>query len=126
MNRMILGRGLIVLGAISIALNTILLSLDWTAFDDRSNTQLALLAAGVLGVCLGGWLARRARSAAAALVAAVFCAALFLFAADCFAWLKSGYFFPARSRLMLRASLAVLVIAGGVLAGAALHRRRGG
>ena len=122
---MTVGRALIVLGTIGIALNTVLLSLDWISFDDRSNTQLALLGAGVLAVGLGGWVVRRPRTAAAALVVGVFFGALFLFAAAFFAWLKSGYFFPARSRLMLRASLAVSLIAGAALAAAAFSRRRG-
>jgi hypothetical protein len=119
------GRGLVALGATGIALNAIFLCLDWISFDDRSNTQSALLVVSILGVGAGGWVLRSARVAVHGLLAGAFFGALFLFAAAFFAWLKSGYFFPARSRLLLRASLAALVICGAALAAAALRRRRG-
>ena len=118
------GQGLILLGAIGIALNTIFLCLDWVSFDDRSNTESALLALSVLGVCLGGWLLGSARTAAAGVAAGVFCAAVFLSAAAAFAWLKSGYFFPARSRVLLRGALGALLVSAAALA-ATLSRRRG-
>lgn len=119
-----LGRGLVALGAIGIALDAIFLCLDWISFDDRSNTQSALLAVSILAVCAGGWVLRSARAALDGLLAGAFFGALFLFAAAFFAWLKSGYFFPARSRLLLRASLAVLAISGAALAVGALRQRR--
>jgi hypothetical protein len=118
-----LGQALLVLGAIGLALNTIFLSLDWISFDDRSNTASALLGLSVVAACLGGWLLGSARTAAAGLAAGVFCAALFLSAAAAFAWLKSGYFFPARSRLLLRGACGALLVSAAVLA-AALRRRR--
>jgi hypothetical protein len=118
------GQGLMVLGVIGLALNAILLSLDWISFEDRSDPESVLLALSILAVCLGGWLRGSARSAAAGVAAGVFCAALFLFAAAAFAWLKSGYFFPARSRLLLRSALAALLLSSAVLAAAL--RRRGG
>jgi hypothetical protein len=117
------GRGLSALGVIGIALNTILLGLDWISFDDRSNTQVLLLAASILGVFVGAWLQRSARAALAAVFAGVFAGALFLFAATFVAWLKSGYFFPARSRWLLRAALAAVLIAGAALGTDALRRR---
>ena len=113
---------LLALGVIGVALSAIRLCLDWIAFDDRSNTASALLVLGLATVCLGGWLLGSARRAAAGVAAAVFLAALFLFAATFLAWLKSGYFFPARSRLLLRGALAALLAAAAVLAAA---RRRG-
>ena len=119
-------QGLLLLGELGIMLSLIFLGLDFSAFDDRSNTQVALLSAGILGVAAGGWLARSPRAAATALLAAVFLAALFLFATAFLAWLQSGYFFPARSRLLLRAALLALLLCGGGLAAAAWRRRRGG
>ncbi len=119
------GQGLILLGAIGIALNTIFLCLDWISFDDRSNTESALLVASILGACAGGWLLRSPQAAVEGLCAGVFLGALFLFAVAFLAWLKSGYFFPARSRLLLRAALVALLVCGGALAATALRRRRG-
>jgi hypothetical protein len=118
------GRALIALGAIGIALNAIFLCLDWISFDDRSNTHSVLLAASILAVGAGGWVLRSARAALDGLLAGAFLGALFLFAAAFFAWLKSGYFFPARSRLLLRLSLAALVSCGAALTAAALRRQR--
>ena len=74
------GQGLILLGAIGIALNTIFLCLDWISFDDRSNTESALLVASILGACAGGWLLRSPQAAVEGLCAGVFLGALFLFA----------------------------------------------
>lgn len=116
------GTGLMALGVIGVAVNAILLCLDWIAFDDRSNTESVLVVLGLAAVCLGGWLLGSARLTVAGVAAAVFVAALLLFAAASFAWLKSGYFFPARSRLLLRAALAALVVSTAVLAAA--WRRR--
>jgi peptidoglycan/LPS O-acetylase OafA/YrhL len=118
------GRGLIILGVIGMALNSIFLCLDWISFDDRSSTKSVLLAVSILGVILGGWLLQSSRIVVAAILAGVFLGSLFLFAAAFFAWLKSGYFFPARSRLLLRTSLAALVISGVLMAWGALRRRR--
>ena len=118
-----IGQGLVALGVIGLALNAILLCLDWSSFDDRSNTESLLLVLSVLAVCVGAWLQGSARAAAAGVALGVFLAALFLFAAASFAWLKSGYFFPARSRLLLRGALAALLAAAAVLA--LLRRGRG-
>lgn len=114
-------QGLVVLGVSGLALTAIYLSLGWISFDDRSNTASALLVLSVLAACLGGWLLGSARTAAAGVAAGVFVAALFLSAAAAFARAKSGYFFPARSRL-LRSALAALLVSAAVLA-AALRRR---
>ncbi len=118
-----LGQVLVALGVAGLALNAILLCLDWISFDDRSNTESVLLVLSVLSVCLGAWVQGSARAAAAGVAFGVFVAALFLFAAASFAWLKSGYFFPARSRLLLRSALAALLAATAVLV--LLRRGRG-
>jgi hypothetical protein len=118
------GQGLIVVGAIGVALNIIMLSLDWIAFDDRSNTESLLLLVSILGVLAGGWLLRSPRAALAGVLAGILFGSLFLFAAACFAWLKSGYFFPTRSRLLLRVSLAALVSSAALMALSELRRRR--
>ncbi len=64
----------------------------------------------------GGWLLRSPRAALAGVLAGILFGSLFLFAAACFAWLKSGYFFPTRSRLLLRVSLAAVVTSAALMA----------
>jgi hypothetical protein len=118
------GGGLILLGAAGIALTLIFLCLDFASFDDRSSTASWLLALSVVAVCLGGFVLRSPGAAGTGLATGVFFAALFLFAGAGFAWLKSGYFFPARSRLLLRASLAALAVSATALLGVAVRRRR--
>jgi hypothetical protein len=117
------GRALVLLGTAGIVLDTVLLALDWIAFDDRSNTEVALLAAGIVAVLAGGWALRSARAALMALSTAVLLAALFLSAAAFFEWLRSGYFFAARSRWLLRGALGALLAAAAVLAADRFQRR---
>ncbi len=118
------GAGLIFLGAAGISLTLIFLCLDFASFDDRSNTASWLLVASVIAVCLGGVVLRAPGAALTGLATGVFFGALLVFAGAFFAFLKSGYFFPARSRLLLRASLAALVVSGTALAAVAVRRRR--
>jgi hypothetical protein len=120
-SRTAIGQGLLLLGLFGVLITIVFLALNWAAYEDRSDTELALLLVSLLVIATGGWCTRSARLALWHALVGVLLAALFLAITSLIAWYRSTHFFPPRSRLLLESALAAALVSG--IAVLLLHRR---